>query len=269
MADERKVYNFIEDFLKKIRAKGRYSFTYQELMDTFDISNQALDKNLYRLKQKGEIASVRKGFYLIIPPEYSSVNTLPVNLFIDDLMHSFNREYYIGLFSAAALHGASHQQIMESFVMIKKPAMRSIRKKNFAINFNVKKDWNTDDIVQKKTDAGYINVSSPELTALDFLYYSGSIGINRSFTVLQELYEVMKPSLLLRAAKNYPRTASIQRLGYIIDRELKREDLANSLRKVLRNRKLNTIPLSPKKEKEGLVDKEWKILVNIEIEGDL
>ncbi|MEI9912619.1 MAG: hypothetical protein WDO71_25065 [Bacteroidota bacterium] len=45
--------------------------------------------------------------------------------------------------------------------------MRGIKNKKLKINFYIKKDWSEDDIIQKKTDAGYINVSSPEFTALD------------------------------------------------------------------------------------------------------
>ncbi|NBI56461.1 type IV toxin-antitoxin system AbiEi family antitoxin, partial [Photobacterium alginatilyticum] len=35
-----------------------------------------------------------------------------------------NREYYLGLYSTAALHGAGHQQPMQSQIIIKKPALR-------------------------------------------------------------------------------------------------------------------------------------------------
>ena len=34
----------------------------------------------------------------------------PNDFYIDDLMRFLKREYYIGLFSAAALYGAAHQQ---------------------------------------------------------------------------------------------------------------------------------------------------------------
>ena len=67
----------------------------------------------------------------------------------------------------------------------------------------VKNEWNKEDIKQMKTDAGYINVSSPELTALDLLYYVDKLGMNRVITTLKELIEVMKPSVLAKTAKNY------------------------------------------------------------------
>jgi len=262
-------YNYLEEFLTKKRSKGRYSFTYKEVLDTFNISAQALDQNLYRLKSRNAIAAIRKGFYVIIPPEYSSRGILPVDLFIDDLMNSLHRNYYVGLLSAAALHGATHQQPMEYFVVTESPAIRSTRNDKIVINFLVKKQWSADDVVMKSTDAGYINVSSPELTALDLLYYNAKIGINRAFTVLQELQEGMNAASLTKVAKHYPQTAAIQRLGYLLDRELKKEQLSSPLLKVLKDRKCYPIPLVPSGRKQGVADNRWKIIVNAEVEGDL
>jgi len=269
MKKETNSYNYLEDFFNKLRSKGRYSFTYQEVQDTFSISEQAINQNLYRLKSKKVIAQVRKGFYVIIPPEYTLRGTLPVDLFIDDLMRSLKKNYYIGLLSAATMHGASHQQPMEYFIVTEKPAIRKIKTNKLVINFFVKKGWALDDIVKKNTDAGYINVSSPELTALDLFYYNSKIGINRAFTILQELHEAMKVSSLAKTAKQFSQTAAIQRLGYLLDKELKMEKLAEPLLKVLKERNVFLIPLSATKEKKGSTDHKWKIIVNMKVEGDL
>ncbi|MDR0797003.1 MAG: type IV toxin-antitoxin system AbiEi family antitoxin, partial [Tannerella sp.] len=126
-----------------------------------------------------------------------------------------------------------------------------------------------DGIVQRKTPAGYINVSSPELTALDFFDYNHKFGINRITTVLQELSEEMKPSLLLKIAKKYPNTAAIQRLGYILDTVVSSEKLSDALWKVLNGRNFFPAPLSPQKAKEGEIGNKWKIIKNMEIESDL
>jgi len=269
MRTEAVSYNYLVDFLGKIRAKGRFSFTYKEILDEFDISDKALDQNLYRLKSKNLIAQIRKRFYVIIPPEYSSRGMLPAYLFIDDLMHSLNRKYYVALLSAAALHGASHQQPMEYFIITEKPAIRSIKNDKIVINFLVKKQWSSEDVVKKSTDAGYIDVSSPELTALDLLYYNGKISLNRTYTVLQELYEEMNPDSLFKVAKQYPQTAAIQRLGYLFDNELKMEKFSGPLLNALNNRRFYFVPLIPGKARIGTQDMKWKIIVNSKVEGDL
>jgi predicted transcriptional regulator of viral defense system len=269
MKKEASQYNYLGEFLNRIRSKGRYSFTYNEALEAFDITKQALDQNLYRLKSKNIISAIRKGFYVIIPPEYSSQNMLPAYLFIDDLMHSINKKYYVALLSAAALHGAAHQQPMEYFVITELPAIRSIKNNKIVINFLVKKQWYSNDVVKKNTDAGFINVSSPELTALDLLYYSAEISINRAYTVLQELYEEINSINLSKTAKQYPQTVAIQRLGYLLDRKMNTEKLVSPLLKVLKDRKYYFTPLVPGKANKGVPDTKWKIIVNSEVEGDL
>ncbi|HMJ46316.1 MAG TPA: type IV toxin-antitoxin system AbiEi family antitoxin [Ferruginibacter sp.] len=262
-------YTHVEDFLKTVRSQGRYAFTWTEVKAQFDISDKALNQSLYRLKVKKVIAQIRKGFYAIITPEYSNQGMLPVNLFIDDLMKSLNKRYYVGLLSAAALYGAAHQQPMEFFVITEKPALRDIKNKKLKINFFVKKNWEDEDVIQKKTDAGHINVSTPELTALDLLYYPNSIGINQTVTILKELVSEIKVPELIRTAKYYPQTTAIQRLGYLLDKELQNEKLSDALLKVLKDKKMFPVSLSNSKDKVGESDDNWKVIRNMEIESDI
>jgi predicted transcriptional regulator of viral defense system len=260
-------YNYLDKYLVEIRAQGRYAFTAGELKNKFGLSSNALNQLLYRLKQKKEIAQIRQGFYVIIPPEYSKQGIIPPYLYIDDLMKSLVKPYYVGLLSAAAMHGAAHQQPTGYTVITQSPAPRSIDR--LKIVFFSKQNFLQDGIIQKKTSAGYINVSSPELTALDFFDYIHTFGINRITTILQELSEEMKPSLLLKAAKQYPNTAAIQRLGFILERETPAEKLSDSLWKALKERTFFPVPLSPQKGKKGNIDSKWKIIKNMEIESDL
>ncbi len=136
------------------------------------------------------------------------------------------------------------------------------------MNFFVKQNWPESDVIQKKTDVGYINVSTPELTALDLLTY-GDFGINRVLTILEELVEEMKPSSLLKTAKNYPVTSTIQRLGYLLDKKIDNEKLAAVLRKVLNDRKIGSVPLLKGSDNKGCLDIDWKIYKNIELESNL
>src|SRR5690348_31169 len=259
-------YNYLEGFLSEIRSQGRYAFALEEVKTKFLLSDKALNQALYRLKIKKRITQIRKSFYAILSPEYSKQGIIPASLFIDDMMKSLGRHYYVGLISAAALHGAAHQQPMEYFVVIEKPALRDIKNKKVKINFYVKKKWQEEDIMQIKTDAGNINVSSPELTGMDLLYYQESTGINRTYTILQELAAEMKVSSLIKTAREYPQTAAIQRLGYLLDRELHEQKLAAALLKILNERKLFPMRLAANKSKEGEMDNKWKVIKNIILE---
>ena len=262
-------YNYLEEYIDSVRAKGRYAFTLEELKDKIDVTDKAILQNLYRLKSKNKIVQIRKGFYTILPAEYSKYGVIPSNMYLDDMMQSLNKRYYLGLISAAAIHGASHQQAMETFVITEKPALRNIKNKKLKINFLVKNEWNKEDIKQVKTEAGYINVSSPELTALDLLYYVDKIGMNRVITILKELVEVIKPSSLTKAAKSFPQTAAIQRLGYLLEYELQNEKLSQAIYNTIADKKGTNIPLMPGKIKKGTINTKWRIINNVNIENDL
>lgn len=263
-------YNYLEEFLDKIRARGRHAFTLEEVREGFpNASDKALNQNLYRLKAKSKIVQVRKEFYAVLSPEYASQGMIPASLFIDDMMKALAKDYYLGLMSAAAIHGASHQQTMETFVITEKPALRDIKNKKLKINFFVKSEWNRENIVHVKTDAGYLNVSSPELTALDLLYYVGSLGMNRVVTILEELFEVIKASELKKAAKNYPQKAAIQRLGYLSETILNNQKFSEILYESINLKKGANIPLMPGSSRKGNINSKWKIIHNVKIESDL
>jgi predicted transcriptional regulator of viral defense system len=269
LMSERKIpYNYLEDYLLTVRSKGRFTVTQTELAQKFDISTKALHQNLFRLKSKNQIAQIRQGFYAIIPPEYSHQGMLPVYLFVDDLMKSLHKSYYLGLFSAAALHGAGHQQPMESQIIIENPALRDIKNDKLSVRFFIRHKWNADDIIEKKTDAGYIKVSSPELTALDLVSYSPKIGgINRLLPILEDLIEVMKPSKLYKTAKQYNQVTIIQRLGFLLDCVIGSAELSTPLKKLLNENTYNTVPLSiAHKSKEGEINTDWKIIINTDLQ---
>jgi len=259
----------LKEFIFDRRAEGGYSFTLAEVKQFLGLSYNAVKQTLYRHQKKKQIALIRNGFYVIIPPEYFHSGTLPIYLFIDDLMKWLNKPYYLSLFTAALLHGAAHQQPMESFVITVKPTLRNIKNEKLIINFSVKNSWNKNDIVQKKTDAGYVKVSSRELTALDLMYYMRQSGLNRCSSIISELAEGMNAEKLKQTAARYPKITAIQRLGYLLDTQTGRKDLTGQLQKVLAKKKYFYSPLSPYHGKKGKFITRWKIIENIKVESDI
>jgi predicted transcriptional regulator of viral defense system len=261
----------LDDFLKRIRAKGRYSFTFDELKKNFNSSDKALRQSLFRLRQKNEITVIRQGFYVIVPPEYASTGTLPETIHLDSLMKFLGKNYYVGLLSAAALHGAAHQQPTAYYVVCQYPAPRNINNEKQRILFFSKQKLIQEGIIQKNTVSGYLNVSSPELTAFDLLDNIKIFGINRITTVLQELYEEMLPSRLSKIAKLIDNNANIQRLAYILETVIgtDAEKLTNVLYEILSKTEFVPIPLSPVKIRRGTINSKWKIIINMQIEPDL
>jgi len=147
-----KTYNYLADYVDRLQSMGRYTFAWSELVESLYYSDLAIEKSLNRLVHKGRLAVVQRGFYIIVPPEYSTQGIMPPLLFIDDLLSFLQKPYYVGLMSAAAIHGAAHQQPQEFFVIIPKPPKRPINKRNMCINFLVKNELPTRGVEDRKTD---------------------------------------------------------------------------------------------------------------------
>ena len=259
------------DYLEQLQAKGKLTFISTELPKILNVTEDTVKKYLQRLKAKKKVFQIRREFWVIVPPEYYARGVIPMTWFVDDLMKFLKKDYYIALHSAAQLLGAAHQQPMEFCLMIKKTPMRKIRNNKLALKFVVKKDWSEDDIIQKQTEAGYINVSSPELTALDLMFYSYSAGgKNMVLTIISELIETIKPGKLYQTAKRYKHIPTVQRLGFMIDQYLGNEKISNALKKHLDEVNPKIVPFSVKHPIEGFeVNPKWHVIPNLELESDI
>ncbi len=269
MAEQYKYLNF---YLDEQRAAGKYSFTTEALHTQLGVSENALKKALQRLKSQEGIVMVRKGFYVIVPPEYRAKGIIPTSFYVADLMKFLNRSYYVGLLNAAAFHGAAHQQPQSYAIITEGIALRPIHTDHVNIDFYIKKAWNEKAILKQKVDTGYINISSAELTALDLVNYFNEVGgFNRVATVVEELRESMHVDKLQEVAKQYEEIAVIQRLGYLLENVLEDSELSNSLYAHLESIVFYPTLLRPQKIKPDsmVTGNRWKIVPNIEIEADI
>ena len=181
-----------KEFIKHLLSIENYSFSLEEITQHTDGKGTSLKFELARLIDKKEIVNLRKGFYLIIPPRYSKQGQLPIQLYIDKLFKSLNRNYYLGFYSAAKFHGASHQQTQRDYVMTEKPKLNSIKKNTLDIRFFTTAKWPDKNMIYKKSDAGIFKISSPALTVVDLIHHQTKLGgLNRMLAILEELLEVI------------------------------------------------------------------------------
>jgi predicted transcriptional regulator of viral defense system len=267
-------YKRLEYWIEEFQSKGKLAFSLLELKKSFKNDTEtALKRVLDRLSKKGKVVSVFKGYYIVIPPQYLSKGILPPSMFIDGLMKFLERKYYLALLNAAALHGASHQQPQEYFVITEYPVLRATNKKGLKINYISTRQLPPEVLTEKKkTETGYITVSNPVLTAIDLINYERKIGgLNRATTIISELVESIRTKDINEELINYASVSSLQRLGYILEEMLNRKDLAEKIKKQCNNagKKFYLIPLkaSGKKSKDVLNEK-WKLMINAQIEID-
>jgi len=256
------------DFLDRLSASSRYSFSTSEALQALGISPPALKVALGRLAHQKRVVSPARGFYLILPPEYRSLGCLPADQFIPDLMRRLKLPYYAGLLTAAQFHGAAHQRPMEFQVFVKKPRRR-IACGSVRVKFIVRKEIAGVPVQKLNTPRGSVAVSTPEATAIDLIGYQRQAGgLSQVATVLAELAERIDSKKLPLAAATAP-VPWLQRLGYVLD-QVGAADKTENLKKLVRARAHEPVPLlpgAPYSKASRNVD--WKVYVNARAEVDL
>tara|TARA_R110001592_G_scaffold138338_2_gene357268 strand:- start:1851 stop:2615 length:765 start_codon:yes stop_codon:yes gene_type:complete len=248
-----------------------YSFSLDEIGHKTIGTESSLKFELRRLVDKNEIINLRKGFYLIIPPRYSSSEKLPIQLYAKKLFKYLDRKYYVGLYAAAKIHGASHQQSQRDYLIIEAPKLNTIKKKSFDIQFFTTGTWPSKNIQTKKSDAGEYKISSPALTFIDLIHHHTKIGgLNRMLASLEELTEELNEIDLKELTSWYTHKSTLQRTGFLLEELMGENTYTNIIYEKLKQQPYFPVLLSPKKtQKPGSVDNKWKVDVNIKLESDL
>ena len=260
-----------KEYIKYLLSIESYSFSVDEISKATDGTSNSLKFELHRLSEKGEVINLRKGFYLIITPRYSSAKKLPIQLYCEKLFQYLERNYYVGLFSAAKFHGASHQQVQKDYVITEQPKFNDISKNAIDIRFFTITNWSDKNIQLKKSDAGIFKISSPALTIVDLIHHQTKLGgINRMLATIEELTEELTKSDLSELLSWYPNKSTMQRLGFLLEELGSEEEYEEMVYSELKAKNFFPVLLSPKShEKPGAVDNRWKVDVNVKLESDL
>lgn len=261
----------VSEYIKQLQSFEEYSFSIEEVIKNASKDSIAAKRELSRLVKKKEILNLRKGFYLIIPPRYSSLQKLPLQLYTEKLFKYLDRKYYVGLHTAAKIHGASHQQSQRDYLIIETPKLNTVKKRSFDIRFFTTRAWPKSNIEIKKSDAGEYKISSPALTFVDLIHHHTKIGgINRMLASLEELTEEMHEIDMEELTSWYNHKSTLQRAGFLLEELIGENTLTDIIQEKLKQQPYFPVLLSPKKiQKPGAVDNKWKVDVNIKLESDL
>ena len=208
----------------------------------------------------------RRGFYLIVDPGHRELGALPATAWIDDLMRFHGVPYYVGLLTAAALHGAAHQQPQELQV-VAGGVLRPLAVGRVRIRFFFTSRMALAVTGQVKTTSGYIPVSTPEMTAWDLVRYrKGAGSIDHVATVLSELAERLDGKQLLAIATGQGEMPVVQRLGYLLE-ATGHAELTSDLAGLVDGAKPKFVRLDPRSLRPVSAREErWRILLNTTIE---
>jgi hypothetical protein len=256
----------LEDWIDSQQSQGRYSFLREEALRDSGLSPPAVTRALHRAVKNGRLLQPKEYFHVIIPLEYRAAGAPPVTWFIDDLMKAMRLPYYVGLLSAAALHGASHQQPQLFQVLTDRPVRPMMAGRARSV-FYASKYTSAAATMEMKTPTGAMRVSTPETTVVDLVRFVKAAGyLDHVATVISELTASLNPKRLVAALDVVHDIPNAQRLGYILD-VLRRRDLSRAVHQWVAGRAERIQPLWPDRPfPAGREDRKWQLLINAPVE---
>lgn len=216
-------------FVESCQARGQVSFTLAELRTATGLSFTAARDQVKRLGKHIVRVSPRQDFFLIVSPEQVPMGAPPAFWWLDAYFQSIGQPYYVGLLTAAAKHGSSHQAAQVVQVLTNIPR-RELKVGRIRVQFFVKKT--VGDAPTSDLPAAYapLKISPPEVTALDLMRYAYRIGgMGRAVHVIRDLLPRFSKRRFQTALATEAEVSNLQRLGFILE-HLKRPDLSELVR---------------------------------------
>jgi predicted transcriptional regulator of viral defense system len=210
--------------------------------------------------------SPTRGLYVVIPPEYRAWRVLPGELFIDAMMRTLGRDYYVSLLTAAAMHGAAHQAPQLFQVMVNRHvADRDIER--VKLRFYTNEYLDQMAVQEHQVDTGRIQLATRETTILDLVVHPDNTGgLSNIATVITEIGDLDVPALAQLASVRSRSTA--RRLGWLLERS--RQDLElEPLHKVAHRESSYPTRLVRALPAHGPIDTNWNLQINSTVEPDL
>lgn len=260
----------MSDWIHGREIRGKATFSIVNVKDAFaERPSKSINTELSRQVSRGRVQSVYRGFYVIVPVQYQLKGVIPPVYYVDDLMDYVGKPYYVGLLSAAAMHGATHQRAMKTQVMTVLPRIKASGK-NSLLDWSYRQQIPEAFVMKKNAEIGTLRYSGPELTAVDLVQFASHVGgYQRVATVLAELMDSVDMGKIDELLP-FTTVATVQRLGYLLECVLSRQDQADALFQVLKMQgSWNSILLNnDQARREEVPANRWHVNGNIDIEVD-
>ena len=210
----------LSNVLDACERQGKLNVRGQELRAALpDASPEALRKALYRQQRAGRLARLSRGadHWLIVPLPYRAAGSPPLETWLDPyLRKTLGAPYYVGLLSAAEIHGASPYAVMLTQVMVQNPR-RPITVGRHKLVFYTCARMEAMPTRWHESADGRFKVSTPELTALNLIQRESLLGgMGRVREVLRALWPHCTPEGLTQALDAVQSVPAAQRLGALL-----------------------------------------------------
>jgi hypothetical protein len=219
-------------FLDDLQARGDFVVSVDEAARQSALTRIAAQRQLERLAPRATRLPGRPSAFLIVPPEHRLRGAPPLAAWLDEYFRAQNQRYYVGLLSAAALHGSSNQAVQVTQVILRRPR-RPIAVGKIHLDFYVKSTLELTPLTEIPGLPAPLAVSSPEATALDLIAFSHRLGgIERALDVIKGLEGSMTVTGMRIAIRAGVPVTVLQRIGYICEL-LRLDSLADTVQTAL------------------------------------
>jgi predicted transcriptional regulator of viral defense system len=256
----------LRQLIEQRQAHGKLVGTLEELAQKGQVSELAVRRQLARLAPAVVRLPGRPSIYLTIPTEDRPRGAPPIASWLHDYLSERVPHYYVGLLSAAALHGSSSQVPLATQVMVPVP-LRAFEVGRLRIEFTVKRSLAATPLADLAGLAAPLNVSGPAATLLDLVAFSSRVG---GMVRVAEVASGLRPKLnardLRRALEADIAQPVVQRTGYLLE-VLGVESLAKIAESFLS--RPDTVPLQAGKiAVNAATNHRWHILENMALAGN-
>lgn len=256
----------LASLLEERQARGKLVGALDELARDAGLSRLAARRQFERLAPKAVQLPGRPSLILTVPPEDRPRGAPPVAAWLHDYMSRRSPHYYVGLLSAAALHGSSNQVPLATQVIVPHP-LKAFELGRVRVEFAVKRRADRTPLSILSALPAPMNVSSPAATLLDLVAFSRRVGgIARVLEIAEGLKPKLTPHDLREALLAGVSIPVMQRTGYLLE-HLEYASLVSVVERFLPSTRA-WIPLQTgARAHHGLRIERWHLLDNVGLEG--
>lgn len=245
-------------------SRGRHWVTTSQAAELLGIPEHHVAPSLAQSRRRGHLFSPTKGLYVAIPPEFRSWGAVPAAHFVDPMMNHLSHDYYVGLLSAAEIHGSAHQR-PQVFQVMTSGRLRDRAFGRVRIGFITSVHTSDRPTESVNTPTGTMRVSTPEATVLDLVSFPDESGA--LFNVATAIGEMLTEGAvdvgrLAEAAAGYPASIA-QRTGWLLDYMAGRVEVEVDTEPLLplASSRTTPTPLDPGYGRSGTIDHRWNVIV--------
>jgi len=230
--------------------------------EAWGVPRATATSRLFRLVRAGWLATVRRGFFYVLPLEAGALTT------VDDPWVLGSQAFapcYIGGWTAAE-HWGLTEQIFRSTFVVTAGAARTTSMTLIGSEFRIVRASKDRVESVQPTWRGTVRVavSDRERTLADGLANPEWVGGVRHLVEMLSTYkrsEHWNPIKLLSALEAHPKGAAYKRLGYLVESALGGDDAV--VKEALAHKSSGVIRLDPQVKATGKILTRWGLRLNI------